>query len=92
MGEERNCNTNDDKLFPSHAITCLEPVLTSKSTLEHQIEQILDERKVSQGRQYLVRWDGFSCEDDEWLPQKMLKDCEVLDIWEQRLVLKGGRV
>ena len=85
-------HANNDELFPSHAVTCLELVLTSKSTLEHQIEQILDERKVGQGHQYLVHWDGFSCEDDEWLPQKMLKDCEALDIWEQRLVLKGGRV
>ena len=37
-------HTNNDELFPGRAIACPEPVLTSKGTLKHQIDQILDER------------------------------------------------
>lgn len=34
---------------------------------ENFINNIIDERKVGRGRQYLVRRVGFSEEDDEWL-------------------------
>ena len=92
VSQLRPYHMNDDELFPGRAVARPEPVLTSKGTLEHRIDRILDERRVGRGRQYLVRWDGFDCEDDEWLPRRMLKNCEALDIWEQRVVLKGGRV
>ena len=92
VSQLRPYHMNNNELFPGCAVARPEPVLTSKGTLEHRINQILDERRVGRGRQYLVRWDGFSCEDDEWLPCRMLKNCKALDIWEQRVVLKCGRV
>ena len=75
---------NDEHLFPSRALHPLEPVLVNDN-LEHFIDRIIDEKKTRLGgrggTKYLVRWAGQGPENDLWLPQKELEDCEALDIW-----------
>ena len=72
---------NDPKLFPNHELPKPSPILTPDGMQEHEIEWILDTQPCGCGYQYLVQWVGYSPEDDEWLPGKMLKDCEALDRW-----------
>ena len=73
---------NDEHLFPSCTLHLLEPVLMNNN-LEHFIDRIIDKKKTqSRGdTKYLVHWAGQGPENDLWLPQKELKDCEALDIW-----------
>ena len=49
----------------------------------HQFPDVIDEKKVGRLKKYLVRWSGYSPEDDEWLSKKELEDCEALDNWER---------
>jgi len=73
---------NNDRLFPGHQLSQPPPVIIDEE--EYYIDHILDKRVRSHGIQYLVRWTGYSPEDDRWLPANSLKDCEVLDIWQAR--------
>ena len=72
---------NDLILFPNHKLPKPGPVLTPDGMQEHKIEQILDMQPHGRGHRYLVQWVGYSPEDDEWLPGRMLKDCEALNRW-----------
>lgn len=55
------------------------------------IECILDRRKVGRGYSYLVKWEGFPNEENEWLPGRFLEDCEALDrFFEERGIDKAG--
>ncbi|KAF8802017.1 hypothetical protein BYT27DRAFT_7018434, partial [Phlegmacium glaucopus] len=53
------------------------------NNLEYFVDKIIDEKKLHshKGWRYLVRWIGQGPEDDVWLPQKELEDCEALDKW-----------
>lgn len=81
---------NDDDSFPSRRHKNPDPILTIEGELEHVVEKIIDERVQGRGKQFLVRWKGFSATDDEWLPGRMLKDNAVLDAWENRVSLSEG--
>jgi hypothetical protein len=73
---------NDETLFPSRTLHAPEPINVDDN-LEHFVDKILDERKA-RGRgqtRYLVRWVGQGPEDDLWLPQKEIENCEALDVW-----------
>ena len=48
---------------------------------EHEIEWILNTQPHGCGYWYLIWWIGYGPEDNKWLPEKMLKDCEALDQW-----------
>ena len=72
---------NDAQLFPNRELPKPGPILTPDGMQEHEIERILDAQPRGRGYRYLVRWVGYGPEDDEWLPGKMLKDCEALDRW-----------
>lgn len=45
------------------------------------VDSIVDERKRGRGYQYLVRWIGEGPENDLWMPQMELEDCEALHKW-----------
>ena len=72
---------NDPQLFPDRELPKPGPVLTPDGMHEHEIECILDAQPRGCGHQYLVRWVGYGPEDNEWLPGRMLQDCEALDRW-----------
>ena len=57
------------------------PVLIPDGMWEHEIKWILNEWPQGCRYWYLVRWVGYSPEDDEWLLGRMLRDCEALDQW-----------
>ncbi|KLO11845.1 hypothetical protein SCHPADRAFT_808945, partial [Schizopora paradoxa] len=58
---------------------------TDKGVEEWVIEKIIDQRRRGVGFQYLVRWKGYPQEEDRWLPGRELKECEALDVWQQKL-------
>ncbi|KAF7783245.1 hypothetical protein Agabi119p4_2621 [Agaricus bisporus var. burnettii] len=74
---------NDDTAFPSRKPCNPEPTLVD-GDWEHVIERIIDERQRGRGKQYLVRWKGFSSAHDEWIPHRLLRDNVALDEWETR--------
>ena len=57
------------------------PVLTERGQEEWLIEQILDKHNHGRGKQYLVQWQGWDAEKDQWLPGHKLEDTEALDDW-----------
>ena len=63
---------NDPELFPDCGPPRPEPILTPDGKLEHWIDRIVEEHHVGHGRQYLVRWEGFGVDEDEWLPRREL--------------------
>ena len=40
------------------------------------VEDIVDERMAKKRKEWLVRWKGFSHEDDTWEPLENLSGCE----------------
>jgi hypothetical protein len=48
---------NDDELFPGRKLECPGPIITDLGE-EHQVADIIDQRKRGRGYQYLVRWAG----------------------------------
>jgi hypothetical protein len=43
----------------------------------------VDERRRGRGKQYLVRWEGYGAEWDEWVPGQDMQDTITLDVWEE---------
>ena len=74
-------NENDTSLFPSREHARPSPIMTPEGLEEYTIEKIIDERRHGRGYQYLVRWAGHGPEEDHWLPQRELEECEALDVW-----------
>ena len=72
---------NDADLFPSRQMPKPRPVVTAEGLQEHEIDHIVEACRRGKGWQFLVRWYGYSVEDDEWLPARDLEDCEALDKW-----------
>ena len=72
---------NDISLFPNRGHPRLGPVLTPDGLEEHEIDSIIDSKRIGQGWGFLVQWVGFGPKDDEWLSSKVLEDCEALDTW-----------
>jgi hypothetical protein len=58
--------------------------MTEDGLEEYRIEKIVDEQKRGRGYQYLVRWSGYSENDDLWVPQRELEDCKALNRWKAR--------
>ena len=72
---------NNPSLFPSRELTKPPPVIIDDEEEEFFIDRIIAEHTRGRGMQYLVRWTGYSPEEDRWLPTLSLKDCEALDVW-----------
>ena len=77
-------HANDADLFPGREHPKPGPVMTDDGLMEHEIDRIIDSRPWGCGYHYLIRWVGYRPEDDEWLPGRMLEDCEALDKWIER--------
>jgi hypothetical protein len=73
---------NDASLFPEREAPRPGPVITPDGAEEWAIKEIIDERTRGRGKQYLVRWEGWGPEADEWLPHRDLDETEALDKWE----------
>ncbi|KAF7344739.1 Transposon Ty3-G Gag-Pol polyprotein [Mycena venus] len=74
---------NDDIKFPSRKKTAPPPIIVDGAE-EHFVDAIIDERRVSRGFQYLVRYTGEGPEGDRWLPGRLLADNEALNRWLAR--------
>jgi hypothetical protein len=44
--------------------------------MEHEVEQVLDERARYSKRQHLVRWKGFDSSFDSWEPLENLRNVQ----------------
>jgi hypothetical protein len=74
---------NNPELFPTREPARPGPVITPDGAVEWTVEKIVDERRRGRGKQYLVRWDGYGPEFDEWVPGREMEDTIALDVWEQ---------
>jgi hypothetical protein len=74
-------NENDASLFLSHEHACPGPIMTPEGLEEYAIEKIIDECCHGHGYQYLVCRAGHGPEEDHWLPQCELEECEALNVW-----------
>lgn len=72
---------NNTKLFPGRVRAHPGTIVTEEGKVEWWVDKIIDECKRGRGYQYLVRWVGEGPENDLWLPQKEIDDCEALDVW-----------
>ena len=73
---------NDPLLFPDHEPAQPLPVITEDGTEEWFINKIVDARWRGRGVQYLVHYDGYGKEYDEWWPASEMQDTNALDFWE----------
>eukprot|EP01112_Ceratiomyxa_fruticulosa_P023317 TRINITY_DN8856_c0_g2_i2.p1 TRINITY_DN8856_c0_g2~~TRINITY_DN8856_c0_g2_i2.p1 ORF type:complete len:207 (-),score=45.19 TRINITY_DN8856_c0_g2_i2:60-680(-) len=45
---------------------------------EYTVEKILDSKITSEGKKYLVKWEGYSEKDNSWEPRENLSNCPAL--------------
>ena len=72
VSQLRKFRPNDPELFPDRGPPRPELILTLDGKLKHRIDRIVEERCVGRGCQYLVCWEGFGADEDEWLPRREL--------------------
>lgn len=72
---------NDPELFPGRTLERPGPIVTTEGEMEYFIDKIIDQRTRGRGKQYLVRWLGYSPESDLWLPRRKLADTEAYTKW-----------
>src|SRR6202790_199921 len=73
---------NDPLLFPDRKPPRPMPIVTEEGTEELYIDKIVDARRRGRGVQYLVRYEGYGKEHDEWRPGSEMADTDALDRWE----------
>jgi hypothetical protein len=71
---------NNDELFPSRKLERPGPIITDLGE-EHEVADIIDQRKRGRGYQYLVRWAGHGNEDACWLPGREVAHLNALRDW-----------
>ncbi|RDB22363.1 hypothetical protein Hypma_010545 [Hypsizygus marmoreus] len=72
---------NDVILFLNRTLPRPGPIVTADGSTEYFIDSIIDEQKWGRGKQYLVRWLGYSPESDLWLPASELVDTAAFETW-----------
>ena len=70
---------NDDSLFPSHKHDEPGPVITINGQKEWLVKRILDRHRHGRGWQYLIEWEGYGPEHNQWMPSKEIDDLQALD-------------
>ena len=61
---------------PSHELRVV--TLPSASDISHEVEEIIDERKVAGLQEYLVRWKGSDQTYDTWEPVSMFDTLDAI--------------
>ncbi|KAF8424359.1 hypothetical protein EV426DRAFT_574025 [Tirmania nivea] len=68
------------------------PVRDMASSAVQQVHRIVDHAQAGTDQKnwtYLVRWQGFGADNDEWLPLEKFKDCkELVDEYHREKNLK----
>jgi len=77
--------TSRDVIFDETVILSRTPMLPGIiANEEFAVEAIVGEKYVGGEKQYLVRWLGYSEEDDTWEPRAHVEETEALNQWENR--------
>jgi len=63
------------------------PRIISDENDEYEVDAIIDERETDGEKHYLVRWTGYSADDDTWEPLSHVADTEALRLWENQNAL-----
>ena len=81
------CNKSHDRYhFPNRQqINRQLAPLGKRKSKEFEVEDIINERKIGNSIQYLVRWKGWPIEDSTWESAKTLKNARALDYWEVKM-------
>lgn len=60
-------------------------------TPEYEVESVLDHKNIRGVRHYLVKWVGYSNEENTWEPANGLENCyEVInEYWKEKSGTKG---
>ena len=70
---------NDNLKWPSRILEKPGPVDNNLDS-EYLVDKIIDHKKIGKSKfKYLVRWVGYSPEDDQWIVGRDLEDIEALD-------------
>merc|ERR1712061_948903 len=56
---------------------------SSADEAEYEVDRIVDDRVEENEKQYLIRWKGFSAEDDTWEPVTNLDCPEIIEGYEE---------
>ena len=73
---------NDPLLFPDQEPAWPHPIVTEDGTEEWYIDKIVDARRHSRGVQYLVCYEEYGKEHDEWHPGSEMAKTDALDKWK----------
>ena len=74
---------NDPLLFPNREPSRPRPIVTKDGTEEWYIDKIVDACRRGRGVQYLIWYEGYGKEHNEWHPGSEMTKTEALDRWEE---------
>ena len=75
---------NDPMLFPGRELSQPQPIFMLEGLEEFHVQEILDLQRYGCSIQYLICWIGYGPEHNRWLAGSTLKDCEALDVWQEK--------
>ena len=98
IGKSGNAYTLQDntgallpRTYPPSAIKVISTDLAYDAP-SYEVEAILNHRDADHGREYLVRWKGYSEKDDSWEPVANFDDeSTITDYWTRRANSNGRR-
>ena len=88
---EENDNDEGEQVTP-------EIEMTLRSQGIYQVEEILDERRGNGGREYFIRWRGFTVEDCTWEPERnilnpnFVRKYEIDRVTEKMVVTEDAKI
>jgi Chromo (CHRromatin Organisation MOdifier) domain len=79
---------NDGALLPRDYPPSALKLISADHVLDspsYEVDKILNHRKMAHGREYLVRWKGYSKEHDSWEPPSSFDDETIItNYWKRR--------
>jgi hypothetical protein len=82
---------NNNELFPGHKLECPGLIIIDLGK-EHEVADIIDQRKHGHGFQYLVRWACHKDEDTRWLPGHEVTHLDALRNWLNSKAAQSGPI